>query len=63
MKNNNLVRLHSWMEQNLERPFVRAEMVRAEASKKDDRLSAGVQYTAVAGLMALVCWMVSVVVR
>lgn len=60
---NNVVKLHSWMERNLEKPFVRAEMVRAQASEKDDRLSAGVQYTAVAGLMALVCWMVVVVVR
>ncbi|MCL6479263.1 MAG: hypothetical protein K6T65_12790 [Peptococcaceae bacterium] len=56
-------KIHSWMERNLEEPFLKAEMARAEPSEKSNGLSRGVQYTAAVGLVVLVCWVVASAVK
>ncbi|MFZ5634649.1 MAG: hypothetical protein ACOY40_17615 [Bacillota bacterium] len=60
---NTVKKIHSWMERNLEEPFLKAEMARAEPSEKTNGLSTGVQFTAAAGLAVLVCWVVASAIK
>lgn len=56
------LKFNSWMERNLEEPFVRAEMARAVPTGGRDRTSTAIHLTVAAGLVLMVCWLfVSVV--
>ncbi|MFZ5595721.1 MAG: hypothetical protein ACOY31_01755 [Bacillota bacterium] len=55
-------KLHAWMERNLERPFVEAEMLRAEPTEKSGRLSSFAHLAAAAGMIVMVCWLTTLAV-
>lgn len=50
-------KIHHWMEQNLEDPFVRAEMARAEPTGKTSGASTVVYVSVALGLVTMICWL------
>jgi len=56
-------KFHSWMERNLEEPFFRAEMVKAEPSGSKNGFSSKIHFSAAAGMILLVAWLIVSVVR
>lgn len=56
-------RLQVWMEKNLEEPFFKAEMARAESSGQDNPAAAKVHFFAAAGIILSVCWLIVAAVR
>ncbi|HBV99287.1 MAG: hypothetical protein JL50_06475 [Peptococcaceae bacterium BICA1-7] len=56
-------RLQVWMEKNLEEPFFKAEMARAESSGQDNPAAAKIQFFAAAGIILTVCCLVVSAVR
>lgn len=54
---NLALRIHSWMEHNLEKPFFEAEMRRAVPSDKKDGASTKIHFSVAAGLVLMICWL------
>lgn len=59
---NLLEKISTWMERNLEEPFFKAEMARAVPSRQGDGTSTAVHVSVAAGLVIMVCWLLSSVV-
>lgn len=59
---NLALKVHSWMEKNLEEPFFEAEMKRAVPSEKRDGASTAIHFSVAAGLVLMVCWLYASVI-
>ncbi|MHB8918008.1 MAG: hypothetical protein ACYC4H_08285 [Desulfocucumaceae bacterium] len=57
-----VVKIHSWMERNLEDPFFKAEMARATPSKERDGATTAIHISIAAALVMMVCWLLVTVV-
>ena len=51
------MKIHSWMERNLEDPFFKAEVARAIPSKERDGATTAIHVFIAAALMMMVCWL------